>query len=140
MNKQRGGIEGLDEHLSQKVAAAPCMETLIEEFQEALETACRISFRIREISQKATSNKSVPWWTKNLTILRKQVKAQRRKFQRTKDNYDLRDHRKEQYLATKAEYTAAIRKERYTSCEENCTMTSITNPWSGIYRTLAGRY
>jgi len=54
MNKNRGGIEGLDEHLSQKVAAAPCMETVIEEFQEALETACRISFRIREISQKAT--------------------------------------------------------------------------------------
>jgi len=32
MNKERCGIEGLDEHLSQKVAAAPCMETVIEEF------------------------------------------------------------------------------------------------------------
>ena len=51
----------------------------------------------------------------------------------------LREHRKEQYLATKAEYAAAIRKERYTSWKEYCTMTSITNPWSGIYKTLAGR-
>jgi len=56
MNKEIGGIEGQDEHLSQKVAAAPCMETVIEEFQEALETACSTSFRIRNISQKATSN------------------------------------------------------------------------------------
>jgi len=66
MNKERGGIEGLDEHLSQKVAAAPCLEIVIEEFQEDLETACRISFRIRNISQKATSNKSVPWWIQTL--------------------------------------------------------------------------
>ena len=71
MNKERSGIEGQDEHLSQKVAAAPCMETVIEEFQEALLTACRISFRIRKISQKAPLNKSVPWWTQTLTILTK---------------------------------------------------------------------
>ena len=139
MNKERDGTEVLDEHLSQTVAAAACMETVIEELQEALETACRSSFRIRNKSQKATSHKSVPWWTQNLTILRKKVNAQRRKFQRTKDNNDLREHRKEQYLATKAEYAAAIRKERYTSWKEYCTTTSITNPWSGIYKTLAGR-
>jgi len=71
MNKERGGIEGLDKHLSQRVAAAPCMETVIGELQEALEIACRTSFKIWNISQKATSHKSVPWWTQNLTILRK---------------------------------------------------------------------
>jgi len=71
MNKEREGIEGLDEHLSQRVATAPGMETVIEEIQKALETACRSSFRIWNISQKAISHKSVPWWTKILTILRK---------------------------------------------------------------------
>jgi len=133
MNKERDGKERLDEHLSHRVGAARCMETVIEELQEALETACRSSFRIRNISQKATSRKSVPWLTQNLTILRKKVNAQRRKFQRTKNNNDLRDERKEQYLATKTEYAAAFRKESYTSWKEYCTMTSITNPWSGIY-------
>jgi hypothetical protein len=97
MNNERK-VEGLDEHLSQRVAAAPCMKTVTEEFQEALEAACRSSFRIRNTTQKATSHKSVPWWTQNLTILREKVNAQRRKYQRTKDN-DLRDHRKQQYLA-----------------------------------------
>jgi len=80
MNQERDGIEGLDEHLSQRVAAAPCMETVVEELQEARETACGSSFRIRKISQKATSHKSVPWWTQNLKILRKKVNAQRQKF------------------------------------------------------------
>jgi len=127
MNKERDSIEGLDEHLSKRVAAAPCMETLIEEIQEALETACRSPFKIWNISQKATSHKC-PWWTQNLTILREKLNAQRRKFQRTKDNKDLRDQRKEEYLATKTEYAAAIRKERYTSWKEYCTMTAITNP------------
>jgi hypothetical protein len=75
MNKERGGIEGLDEHFSQSVAAAVCMETVIEEFQEALNGACRTSFRIRNISQTATSKKSVPWWTQNLTILRKRKRT-----------------------------------------------------------------
>jgi hypothetical protein len=74
-NKERGGIEELDEHLSQRVAEATCMETEIEELQEALETACRNSLRIRNISQKAISHKSVPWWTQNLTILRKKGKC-----------------------------------------------------------------
>ena len=75
----------------------------------------------------------------NLTILRRKVNAQRQKFQQTKGNNDLRDHRKEQYLATKAQYAAAIRKERYTSWKEHCILNTITNQWSGIYRILAGR-
>jgi hypothetical protein len=138
-NKERERIEELDEHLSQRVAEATCMETVIEELQAALETACRNSFRIRNISQKAISHKSVPWWTQNLTILRKKVNAQRRKFQRTKGNNYLRDDRKKQYLTTKTEYAATIRKETYKSRKEYCTMTSITNPWNGIYRILSGR-
>jgi hypothetical protein len=42
-------------------------------------------------------------------------------------------------LATKAEYEATIREERYTSWKEFCTMTSATNPWNEIYRRAAGR-
>jgi len=84
MNKERGGIERLDGQLSERVAAAPCMKTVIEELQEVLETACRTSFRIRNISQKATSHKSVHWWTQNLTILRKKQAPSDGSFNRRK--------------------------------------------------------
>jgi len=60
-------------------------------------------------------------------------------IQQTKGNNVLLDHRKEQYLATKPEYAAAIRKERFTSWKEHCILNTITNQWSGIYRILAGR-
>jgi len=83
MHKGRDGREGLDEHRSQRVAAAPCMETVIEEIQEALETACGSSFRIRNISQKAKAHKSVPFWTQYFTILRIKINGKRRKFQLT---------------------------------------------------------
>jgi len=66
MNNEIERIEGLDEQLSQRVAAAPSTETVIEELQEALQTACRTSFRIRNTAHKAISHKSVPWWTQNL--------------------------------------------------------------------------
>ena len=65
--------------------------------------------------------------------MRKRVNAQRRKYQRTKGKNDLRDHR--EYLASKAEYAATI---RYTSWKY-CTLTSTTNPWSGIYSIMTSR-
>jgi len=90
-------------------------------------------------TKKGTQHKSVPWWTQRLAILRKKVNAQRRRYQRTKGDTVLREQRKEQYLTTKAEYTATIRKERVTSWKEYCTMTSATNPWNEIYKLAAGR-
>jgi len=41
--------------------------------------------------------KSVPWWTEELTIKRKKLNALRRSYQRKKNNEDLREHRKNRY-------------------------------------------
>jgi hypothetical protein len=90
-------------------------------------------------TKKGAQHKSVPWWTQRLTILRKKVNAQRRRYQRTKGDTVLREQRKEQYLTTKAEYAATIRKERLTSWKEYCTMISATNPWNEMYKLAAGR-
>jgi len=90
-------------------------------------------------TKKVVQHKSVPWWTQRLTILRKKVNAQRRRYQRTKGNIALCEQRKEQYMATKAEYAATIRKESFTSWKEYCTTTSATNPWNAIYKLAAGR-
>jgi hypothetical protein len=57
---------------------------------------------------KALRHKQIPWWTTNFTTQRKEVNAKRRGHQRTKVNSEVREQRKEQYLAVKAEYTAAI--------------------------------
>jgi len=90
-------------------------------------------------TKKEPHHKSVPWWTHGLTILRKKENAQRRRYQRTKGDNVLREQWKEQYLTTKAEYAATIRKERISSWKEYCTMTLATNPWNEIYKIAAGR-
>jgi len=114
-NTVDAGIEEIDEALSQRVRTAPNSEDIVEEFHEALDKACKSSFRLTRsmmTNRKEAQHKSVPWWTQRLTILRKKVNAQRRRYQHIKGDTVLREQRKEQYLSTKAEYAATIRKER----------------------------
>jgi hypothetical protein len=66
------------------------------------------------------------------------VNAQRRQYQRTRGNNDLRDQRKSQYLATKSEYAATSRKER-NALWKFCNVASATNSWTEIYRLAAGK-
>jgi len=138
-NNEVGGAEELDETLCLRVAKAPNMETVVEELHGILELACRSSFRILRTTKKTLPQKSIPWWTEGLTILKKRVNAQRCRYQWTRGNNDLRDQRKTQYLAIKAENAATIRKERSTSWKEFCNVTSTTNAWNEIYRTVMGR-
>ena len=63
-------------------------------------------------TKKEPHLKSVPWCTQRLTVLRKKVNAQRRRYQRTKGDNVLREQRKEQYLTTKARYVATVRMEK----------------------------
>jgi hypothetical protein len=111
-NSEVGETEELDETLRLKVAKAPNMETIVE-LHDVMASACSSSFKILRTTKKASTNKSVPWWTEGLTIFRKKANAQRRQYQRTRGNIDLRDERKSQYLATKTEYAAAIKKETH---------------------------
>jgi hypothetical protein len=112
-NSVVGETEELDETLRLRVAKAPNMETIVEELHDVLASACSSSFKILRTTKKASNHKSVPWWTEGLTILRKKVNAQRRQYQRTRGNNDLRDQQKSQYLATKSEYAAIIKKEMH---------------------------
>ena len=67
--------------MSEKTNKGTEIEKLIEDFQEALKEAYDKSFRQRTM-KKITTNKSVPWWTDELTVMRKRTNALRRKYQR----------------------------------------------------------
>ena len=85
----RAGIVELDEDLSQRVRTAQNTEEIIEEFQEVLDKSCNSSYRLIRTLEKEPHHKTVPWWTQRLTILRKKVNAQRRKYHRTKGDNGL---------------------------------------------------
>ena len=71
--------------------------------------------------------------------MRTDVNAERRRYQRTKMNEELRRQCREKYLNTKAEYTAAIRQEKSKSWKEYCNATSEANPWNAIYKMIADK-
>jgi hypothetical protein len=85
--------------MSERTNEGTEIEKLIEAFQEALKEACDKSFRQRTI--KKITNKSVPWWTDELTVMRKRTNALRMRYQRTRKHEGLREQRKTVYLAEK---------------------------------------
>jgi len=108
-------VDTLDEMLKRRVVMTTNIEAAVDELHEIMDHACRTSFRQAGKKGKGLKHKSIPWWSSRLTIHRKEVKAKRRRYQRTKDNSELREQRKELYLASKAQYAADIRQEKSKS-------------------------
>jgi hypothetical protein len=71
--------------------------------------------------------------------MRKRTNALRRRYQRTTNNDDLRERRKNQYHDEKSEYQAAIKREKIKSWKEFCNLTSATNPWSAVYKLASNK-
>lgn len=104
--------EDLDDSLYSLLNKDMDIEKCIDDFSEALITACNISFNRYRTTKKTTMHKTVPWWSTGLTALRKRTNALRRLYQRTKNNDELRGRRKIQYLESKATYSATIKREK----------------------------
>jgi hypothetical protein len=130
--------EDLDIMLCARIAQEADIEKSTEEFHDILRTACNKTYKKHRTSKK-TTHKSVPWWTEELTILQKRTNALRRIHQRTRNNDELRERRKVQYLEGKAQYAATIKREKLRSWKEYCNITTVANPWNEIYRLAAGK-
>jgi hypothetical protein len=77
--------------LCARIAEEADIEKSTEEFHVILKTACNKTYRKYRTSRKTTTHKSVPWWTEELTVLRKRTNALRRRHQRTRNNDELRE-------------------------------------------------
>jgi hypothetical protein len=80
----------------------------------------------------------MPWWTKELTVMRKKIKAVRRQYQQTKHDSNLREGRKQQYLQEKRKYEAKLRKTKMHSWKQYCNVTTASNPWNAVYKLAIG--
>jgi predicted nucleic acid-binding Zn-ribbon protein len=100
----------LDSDIATHIKETCDIESAVETLQEDITMLRNRSFKTRETTKKTTKQKSVPWWTKELTIKRKRLNALRRLYQRTENNYELREHRKNIYHEEKTKYQAKIKK------------------------------
>jgi len=115
------------------------IEKAIEEFHEVLMVACNESFRTKRVSKRMTLNRTMPWLTEELTIMRKRLNELRRRYKRTRNNEELRHQREAQYLEGKGRYTSTIKKEKLSSWIAYCNLTPATNPWNEVYKLAAGK-
>jgi len=115
-------------------------EHVVRKYQDSIVAASKKSFKVRRLMQKKTIVfKSVPWWTGELTIMRKKFNAMRRRYQRTLQDSNLRETRKLQYLQEKRKYEATLRKAKIQSWKEYCNATTSTNPWNMVYKLATGK-
>jgi len=81
-----GGSDDLDITMSKRANEGTEIEKLTEEFQDVLKLACDKSFRQLRGTKKTITNKSIPWWTDELTVMRKRTNAMRRRYQRRRNH------------------------------------------------------
>lgn len=137
LNSKASNLSQLDQELRNFVSDHPDPEEPTRTFQDIVTTTCKKSFKSRTPTMKVINSKSVPWWTTELTVMRKKVNAQRRRFQRSTDDA-VRQIRKLQYHETKRQYQKAIRREKLKSWKEYCSITDNTNPWNAVYKLASG--
>ena len=137
--QSKGDLETQDNILAKYIQETDDIEYVVEKLQTAITTSCKKSFKTRRNTNKMTKQKSVPWWTAELTTKRKRLNALRRLYQRTKNNEELRNHRKNAYYEERKEYATTIKKEKIKSWKEYCNLTSHTNPWNAIYKLAANK-
>jgi hypothetical protein len=98
--------------LSKRVRESNDTEKIIDDFHKVMKAACEKTFRRPQAAGTIITNKSIPWRTEELTIMRKRTNALRRRYQRTRTHEGLREQRKTRYLEEKARYEARIRREK----------------------------
>jgi hypothetical protein len=116
--------DDLDNKLYKRIIKDNHTEKQIEEFGEAMRIACEQSFKTKMAPGTSRKHKSVPWWTQELTEIRKTTNYLRIKYQRTRDIAEQRERNKEIYLDQKSKYAATIKRKKIKSWKEYCNLTT----------------
>ena len=101
-----------DNEISQKIKLYPDTDQVIQKFISAVTAACDTTFNVTKPGNRAAKKRSVPWWTEGLTLLCKKMLALRRRYQRTKNDDNLRLERRQQYLECNRIYPTKLREEK----------------------------
>ena len=127
--------------ISQKIKLHPDTERVIQKFTSAITAACNTTFQVTKPGNQAAKKQRVPWWTNDLMLLWKKTLALRRRFQRTKNNDNLRLERRQQYQECNRIYKTKLGEEKLQCWKDFCsnTNTESSNLWNRVYRYVAGR-
>lgn len=115
----------------------PTTTSLVQNFAETIQSnilaACNSSLK-----NKRPYGKSVPWWTGELTDMKKRTNKARRAFQSEFDPTRRLD-KKAKYRKLRRIYTASIYKTRRESLQNFATEVGNANPWGPVYKLRTGK-
>jgi hypothetical protein len=112
---------------------------VVGKYHNSIVVVSKNPFKERQLLQKAIGFKSVPWWTGELTIMRKKLNAIRRRYQRTAQHSNLRETRQYQYLQEKRKCEATLRKAKIQSWKQYCNISMSTKPWNMVHKLASGK-
>ncbi|KAL0852638.1 hypothetical protein ABMA27_016898 [Loxostege sticticalis] len=107
------------------------IDLIVENFTNAVTNACRISIP----SKKNSEVLKIPWWTEELTKLKRTTVTYRRKIRNAAPHN--RDKAVEEYLVKKEEYERQAKIEQISSWKEFCSKQDREGLWEGIYRVIS---
>jgi len=105
-DKERNTSE-IDEELSRQAKEDTDIGQFTIKLEEVLQTTCS---EICKPPNTEVKGKTIAWWTESLKIM-KRTNALRRRYQRTTNNEEHRENRKNQYTKANEEYQAAIKRK-----------------------------
>lgn len=129
----------LDQELTNRIRQYDNIELLFKHLQKCISEACKASFRISMGRRTNLNGKTVPWWSPELTVMRKKVNALRRRYQRTRNDENLRQERKMKYIEGSHQYQSKINMEKLKSWKQFCSITEGSNPWNAVYKIAANK-
>jgi hypothetical protein len=109
------------------------VERMAEQLQATMIRACNAA-----IPRKKWHNRSVPWWTPELTREKRRTYRARRRYQATKDP-TTREQEKLQYRELMLRYKKAVTKAKTQSWQKFVTKEGNKEPRGIIYKTVAGK-
>jgi len=87
----------------------------MSKFSSIITATCDAAFKASRPRDRDTKGRSVPWWSSELTVLRKRALALRRRYQRTRNDDSLRQERKLRYQEGKRLYQAKLQEGKLKS-------------------------
>ncbi|KAL0811622.1 hypothetical protein ABMA28_009992 [Loxostege sticticalis] len=120
----------LDHEGMLRIENAQQIDQTVEKLTEAIDAACKISMP----SKKSSETLRIPWWTEELTRLKKTTVTYRRKIRNAAPHN--RERAVREYLAKKEDYEQQAKLEQISSWKAFCTKQDREGLWEGIYRVI----
>jgi hypothetical protein len=133
------GLEKIDQKLCNKINFYEDMDKLVDTAFSCITAACNTAFRVSRGAKHLIKKTTISWWTEELTVLRKRTNALWRQYQRTTNNENLRQERKEKCFDGRCKYEGRMQKAKLKSWKTFCTINEGVNPWNIMHKIATGK-